>query len=155
MLSRWWPLGEPFGSTHRRCKQACVLRCLGEVGGCHFQGPLPGFQALLAEPMESRMVNTWEIGTPGPPPGLCFRAPPTARVKYKGCLFSSLGGPGESQTPWGFRGAVPFPTADWLGLVTLTVPCGQSPRAACGCPIPGQGPSGTLPFAIGIHLLWL
>lgn len=44
MLSRWWPLGELFGSTHRRCKQACVLRCLGEVEGV-ISRATPGFQA--------------------------------------------------------------------------------------------------------------
>lgn len=69
---------------------------------------------------------------------------PPARVKYKGCLFSRPGGPGERVRHHGVPGAVPFPTADWLGLVTLTVPCGQSPRAAWLSHPPGQGPSGDL-----------
>lgn len=62
----------------------------------------------------------------------------------------------------GFWGAVPFPTADQLGLVTLTVPCGQSPRAACGCPIPGQGAFrdftichwDSLALALAVSLAW-
>lgn len=120
-----------------------------------FQGPLPVFRPLLAASVESRMVNTWEIGTPGPPSRTLLQSPAHQPELSAKAVCSPAWRTWRESDTMGFRGAVPFPTADWLGLVTLTVPCGQSPRAACGCPIPGQGPSGTLPFAIGIHLLWL
>lgn len=43
MLSRWWLLGEALGGTRHWCEWACVLRCLGEVGGRHFRGHSLGF----------------------------------------------------------------------------------------------------------------
>lgn len=81
---------------------------------------------------------------PASPPGLCFRAPPTSqKVKYKGCLFSSLADL-ERVRHHGVPGAVPFPTADWLGLVTLTVPSRPVPQSRMWLSHPRAGAFGDL-----------
>ena len=81
-----------FGRTiwghHRWCERACVLRCLGEVGQCHFRGH-SRFSGPVS--MESRMVNTQEIGTLGPPSRTPLQSPThQPEFKCRRCLFSSL-----------------------------------------------------------------